>query len=259
MKIVIIEDEQNAIEKLERTLHRLGRPFQIVGKLKSVSASIEWLSNPVNTYDLILSDIQLSDGLSFEIYKALPITKPIIFITAFDEYALEAFKLNSIAYLLKPVSLPDLEESFDKLDTLQQNFSATQQQEQLATLQTALGMLQQSPYKERFMVKLGEHIRSVPAKEIEFLYAEGRTVFLITKQGQKFIIDYKLEQLEKFLNPTEFFRANRSFIVNINAIQKVLVYSQSRLKVEMNQEAPKEILVSRDKVPLFKEWFGGAE
>ena len=187
------------------------------------------------------------------------VTKPIIFITAFDEYALEAFKLNSIAYLLKPVSLSDLQESMDKLQTLKQSFSASDQQKQLMALQNALGMLQQNPYKERFMVKLGEHIRSVPTNQVEFFYAEGRTVFLITQQQQKFIIDYKLEQLEKFLNPAEFFRANRSFIVNINAIQKVLVYSQSRLKVEMKQEAPKEIIISRDKVPLFKDWFGGAE
>ncbi len=257
MKILIIEDEQNAVEKLERVLGRYDSSLEIVGRTKSISESVIWLENPKNSPDLILSDIQLTDGLSFEIFKQLEVKSPIIFITAFDEYALEAFKLNSIAYLLKPVSLADLSESMEKLKNLQSNFSASQQNQQLQALQNALGMIQQNPYKERFMVKLGEHIRSVPVERIEFFYAEGRTVFLITKNSKKFVIDYKLEQLEKFLNPTEFMRVNRSFILNIRAIKEVLVYSQSRLKVEMNLESPKEIIISRDKVGGFKEWFGG--
>ncbi|MGB0524979.1 MAG: LytR/AlgR family response regulator transcription factor [Flammeovirgaceae bacterium] len=258
MRALIIEDETNAAEKIQRLLRRYDPSIEVVGCLESISSSIDWLQNPNHEYDLILSDIQLTDGLSFDIFKQVEITKPIIFTTAFDEYALEAFKLNSIAYLLKPVTLDALAESMDKLETLKQSFSSEGQSAQLAALQQALGMIQQkNPYKERFMVKLGDHIRSIPTHKISFFYAEGRNVFLITDLQRKFIIDYKLEDLEGFLDPKAFYRVNRSFIVNIQGIKEVLVYSKSRLKVELLQEAPKEIIVSREKVSDFKDWFNG--
>jgi len=257
IRALIIEDEPNAAEKIQRLLYRYDRSIEVVASLESIADTVEWLQNPANKYDLILSDIQLTDGLSFDIFKQVAVDKPIIFTTAFDEYAIEAFKLNSIAYLLKPVNLEALTESMQKLETLRNAFSSNDQTAQLAALQQALGMIQKNPYKERFMVKLGDHIRSVPTDKIVLFYAEGRSVFLITENQRKFIIDYKLEELEGFLDPKQFYRANRSFIVNIQGIQEVLVYSKSRLKVELVQEFAKEIIVSREKVGDFKNWFNG--
>lgn len=258
MKALIIEDEPNAAEKIQRLLKRYDSSIEVVGCFESIAKSIEWLQNPNHEYDLILSDIQLTDGLSFDIFNQVEVTKPIIFTTAFDEYAIEAFKLNSIAYLLKPVTLEQLSESMQKLETLRQSFNSTGQSEQLMALQQALGMIQQkNPYKERFMVKLGDHIRSIPTDKVSIFYAEGRNVFLITNMQRKFIIDYKLEDLEGFLDPKDFYRVNRSFIVNIQGIKEVLVYSKSRLRVELFHEFPKEIIVSREKVTDFKNWFNG--
>ncbi|MEO1051622.1 MAG: LytTR family DNA-binding domain-containing protein [Bacteroidota bacterium] len=259
MRVLIIEDETPAAEKLERYLIKYDPNNQIIEKLDSVKSSITWLANNQDVIDLIFMDIQLIDGLSFEIFDEVRITKPIIFTTAFNDYAIDAFKVSSIDYLLKPVTFDDLSESLKKLESLRKNLAAATGDERIEDLNKVLANLHQKSHKTRFMVKLGEHIRSITVDRIALFFAEGRTVTLLTTDKRKFIVDYKMEDLESLLDPTLFNRVNRTFIVNINAISDVLVYSNSRLKVSTHPEFDKEIIVSREKVPQFKEWFNGLE
>ena len=252
MKVVIIEDEIPAAEKLERYLKRYDDEIEVLDKIQSVSKAVTWFKINHEKVELIFMDIELVDGQSFKIFEQVDITKPIIFTTAYDEYALQAFDVNSIAYLLKPYSLEDLSRAIDKFRQL--NSSATQEQD-LSALLKDIG--QAKNYKSRFMIKIGEHIRSVTIDDIVYFYAEGRNAYIINKQGRRLIIDYKLEELEEILNPAIFFHANRIYIVNINAITDVLVYSNSRLKVITEIKSEKEIIVSREKVAGFKKWFDG--
>jgi two-component system, LytTR family, response regulator len=255
MKVIIVEDEVPAAEKLERYLTKYDASIQVVARFDSVVSTVKWLSEHQEMLDLIFMDIQLVDGLTFQIFQQVEVRKPVIFTTAFNEYALDAFKVNSIDYLLKPITFTDLSASMKKLETLRKQFGNKGQSERV---QEALTSLERKKYKSRFMVKLGEHIRSITSDQITLLYADGRDVYLVTSQGRKFIIDYTLESLEDILDPKDFFRLNRTFIVNINAIKDVLVYSNSRLKITLHQEFDKEIIVSREKVNEFKDWFDGA-
>lgn len=256
MRVLIIEDEKPASEILIRLLHRYDSNIHIEGILESVQKTVEWFNNPLNHVDLIFMDIHLSDGLSFEIFNKVQVNIPVIFTTAYNEYAIQAFKVNSIDYLLKPINYDDLFHSLEKLESLRQNLSSASQRIKLEELNEAL-LHYRKTYKERFMVKLGERIKSVTTNKIVLFYAEGRTAFLLTEKGNRYIIDYKLEDLEEMLNPAEFFRISRSFIVNINKIQEVLVHSNSRLKIKLDQDFDREIIVSREKVQAFKSWFNG--
>jgi two-component system, LytTR family, response regulator len=256
MKVIIVEDEIPAAEKLERYLQKYDSSIQIVARFDSVQTSVSWLKESQDSIDLIFMDIQLIDGLSFQIFQQVTVHKPVIFTTAFNEFALDAFKVNSIDYLLKPITFTDLSASLKKLETLRQQFQWNKDQSD--RVEQVFSSLKTKEYKNRFMVKLGEHIRSITADQISLFYADGRDVYLVTTQNRKFIIDYTLEALEDILDPKNFFRLNRTFILNINAIKDVLVYSNSRLKITLQQEFDKEIIVSREKVGEFKEWFDGA-
>ncbi|UCG27711.1 MAG: response regulator transcription factor [Bacteroidales bacterium] len=258
MKVLIVEDEMPAAEKLERLLKQYDPDIEIAGRFDTVEKTVNWLKDMDNKADLIFLDIQLADGLSFEIFNQVQINEPIIFTTAYNEYAIEAFKVNSIDYLLKPITYDNLYRSMTKLERLRESLPTSKHRIQFEELSQALTQLQKN-YKTRFMVKVGEHIRSVTTDNISLFYAEGRTVFMLTGHGKRFIIDYKLEELESLLNPSRFYRVSRSFIVNINAITDVIMYSNSRLKVRLNQEFDKEIIVSREKVSQFKIWFDGLE
>ncbi|MEO5980093.1 MAG: LytTR family DNA-binding domain-containing protein [Chryseolinea sp.] len=255
MKVLIIEDEIPAAEKLERYLHKHDPSIEIVGIIDTASRATEWLKTPGNSPDLIFMDIQLKDGLSFQIFQQLQVTTPVIFTTAFNEFALDAFKVNSIDYLLKPITFTALADSLKKLDSLRQQFNANT--EQTERVKVAFSNLKIKDYKNRFMVKVGEHIKSITIDQISLFYADGRDIYLVTQQRRKFIIDYTLEGLESILDPQIFFRLNRTYIMNINAIKDVLIYSNSRLKIALNQEFDKEIIVSREKVGEFKDWFDG--
>lgn len=256
MKVLIVEDEAPAAEKLERYLRKFDSSIEIAARLDSVAAAVKWIDANHDDIDLIFMDVQLLDGLSFQIFSETDVRKPVIFTTAFNEFALDAFKANGIDYLLKPITFTDLATSLKKLENLKQQFgsSATQREKIERVLSTAAAR----EYKTRFMVKLGEHIRSITADNISLFYADGRDVYLVTAQNRKFIIDYTLEGLESILDPSIFFRLNRTFILNINAIKDVVVYSNSRLKIMLNQEFDKEMIVSREKVSEFKDWFDGA-
>ncbi len=256
MKVIIVEDEVPAAEKLERYLQKYDATIQIVARFDSVGTAVPWLKESQESIDLIFMDIQLIDGLSFQIFQQVQVRRPVIFTTAFNEFALDAFKVNSIDYLLKPITFTDLSSALKKFESLRQQFQSNADQSE--KIQQAVSGMKTREYKNRFMVKLGEHIRSITSDQISLFYADGRDVYLVTSQNRKFIIDYTLEALEDILDPRLFFRLNRTFILNINAIKDVLVYSNSRLKITLQQEFDKEIIVSREKVAEFKEWFDGA-
>ena len=256
MKVLIVEDEKPAVEKLEQMLIKYDPEIEISGVCTSVDQTVKWLNDPENQADLLFLDIQLTDGLSFEIFERTEVYTPVIFITAYNEYAIKAFKVNSIDYLLKPLNYYDLYRSMEKIKVLRENLPANKERIQYDELSRVLLQMNKS-YKTRFMVKIGDHIRSVKAENIDLFYAEGRIVYILTNKQNKYIIDFKLEELESSLDPNMFFRTNRSFIININAISDVVVYSKSRLKIELNREFEKEIIVSRDKVAYLKTWFEG--
>lgn len=253
MKVLIIEDEIPAAEKLERYLKRYDPEVEILDKLNSIKSSVHWLKAHQHEADLILLDIQLIDGKSFAIFEQVEVTIPIIFTTAFDDYAIKAFEVNSIAYLLKPITFDDLTIALDKYKRLEKKGN-----KELVHMSDVLKSLTNTKaYKSRFMVKIGEHIRSVTTDQIALFYADGRNAYIVNFDQRNLIIDYKLEELEDLLDPVLFFRANRTFIVSINAIKDVLVYSNSRLKIITELKLDKEIIVSREKVGAFKQWFDG--
>ncbi len=258
MNVLIVEDERPAAEKLELLIKRYDSSIVVADRIDNISQTVKWLQNEANAVDLIFMDIQLADGLSLEIFERVEVLTPVIFITAYQEYAIEAFKVNSIDYLLKPVTYDALHKSLEKIKTLKANLPDAKSQLQIEELSQALAQFQKN-YKTRFMVKVGEHIRSIKSEEILFLYADGRVVYIVTDAQKKYIIDYKLEDLEDLLDPNLFFRVNRSHILNINGIADVIVYSNSRLKIVPKFKFDSEIIVAREKVARLKYWFNGEE
>ncbi|MEM7298385.1 MAG: LytTR family DNA-binding domain-containing protein [Bacteroidota bacterium] len=256
MNILIIEDEIPAAEKLERLLLEYNDANNIVGKAGSIKKAVDLISSHRGQYDLVFMDIQLTDGKSFEIFKRTEVEKPVIFLTAFDQYAIEAFKVNGVDYLLKPLTFEALSNSLEKFEKLREQFQ--NKPLDLSMLAEALSKGSGKSYKSRFLVKVGDHIRSVITDDIAFFFAEGRTAFLVTKTKDKYVVDFKLETLEDILDPAMFLRVNRTFILNISSISDVLVYSNSRLRVSTFVDFDKEIIVSREKVGIFKDWYGGS-
>lgn len=248
MRILIIEDEQPAAERLETLLRQLVPGMQLLAVLRRVDEAIDWFTNTTAAPELIFTDVQLPDGLSFQIFNRFPPQVPVIFVTAFDQYALDAFRVNGIDYLLKPINVTELDRSLQR---------ARSRQAAPAKL-TELGkQWGQKAYKSRFMVKLGEHLRAVSVEQILLFYAEGRTVFLYTTEGRRFIVDFTLDQLEDALDPARFYRINRSFVVALHAIQEVVVYSSNRLRIVTQPAFAEELIVSREKVGPFKTWYEG--
>lgn len=250
MRVVLIEDEHLAADKLERYVQKYDASMRISARLSSISDAVFWFQNNQD-YDVVFMDIQLSDGLSFTIFNQVQITKPIIFTTAFDAYAIDAFKVNSIDYILKPIRFTDVSNAMEKLKKLPSIFSGNDH------VKKAVQGFTERKTKDRFLVRLGNHIHSIRTDQISLFYADGRTVYLITNEKRKFILDYKLERLVDVLNRADFFRVNRTFIINISDIKDVLLYSNSRLKISSDVFNEKDIIVSREKVAAFKQWFEG--
>lgn len=255
MNVVLIEDEAPAIDKLKHLLEKYDPAIRVVAELRDVSESIAWFREH-KEYDLVFSDIELTDGTSFQIFEKVEIEAPVILITAFDAYALEAFRLNSIDYLLKPITFEGLSASMEKVAVLKKQLGGLPSSLPLDQLSKLLNRMQRN-YKERFMVKIGDHIRSVKTPKICLFFADGRTVYLLNEEKRKYIIDYKLETLEDMLDPAMFFRVNRSILININYIDDVVIYSNTRLKILPSFPFEKEIIVSREKVQAFKTWLEG--
>ncbi len=253
MKAIIIEDESLARERLRDLIKRYDEEIQITQEFDSVEDSIDYLRLN-NNYDLLFLDIQLSDGLSFEIFNHLDINKPIIFTTAYEEYSIKAFKVNSIDYLLKPINYNDLHQALDKYHKVIKSRDGNLPFD-YSHLTNLLADATKK-YKKRFIVKLGSKIQFKEANEIAYLYAEGKIVYMVlTGSQKKYMIDHTLEALENYLlDPADFFRINRKFIVRINAIQEVKNFINNRLKVVVNFDADQEMIVSREKVSNFKKW-----
>ncbi|MBP6237195.1 MAG: response regulator transcription factor [Saprospiraceae bacterium] len=249
MTTIIIEDEKPAARMLQRKLEKLNIPVQVM--LHSVREAIEWFQQNPHP-DLIFLDIQLSDGLSFEIFEKVSIQSPIIFTTAYDEYALRAFKLNSIDYLLKPIDEDDLEVAVEKYRKTISPKPAIDMQ----MIRQLFTSSQAPEYKKRFSVKVGDHIKIIPIEEVELFYSEYKGTFIHTFEGRTFLLDTTLESLEKELDPTQFFRISRKYIIGHTALKDIVVYSNSRLKLTLKSYNKEEVIVSRERVGVFKEWLG---
>lgn len=251
MNIIIIEDEKPAARLLQRKVEKLG--LKINTLLHSVEEAIHWFTTN-NHPDLIFLDIQLSDGLSFEIFEAVSINSAVIFTTAYDEYALRAFKLNSIDYLLKPIDEDDLETAINKFK------SRTSASANLALDFELIKKMLVNPvdrhYKKRFTIKVGQQLKMISLEEIECFYSENKGTYLHTLDNRNYLLDLTLEQLESELDPTDFFRVSRKFIVPLKTIKEIQVYSNSRLKVILPSYNEEEVVVARERVNEFKEWLG---
>lgn len=248
MKSIIIEDEKPSARRLKRMLEKQG--VEVSSMLYSVKESVQWFKENPHP-DLIFLDIQLEDGLSFEIFEKINIQSAIIFTTAYDEYALKAFKLNSIDYLLKPIDEEELVSAIEKFKT--RNSSTSFDLEGLRQLLSE----QKNKYKTRFSIKVGQHLKFFEIDEITCFYSENKGIYLHTTAGRGYLMDTTLENLEKEVSPEKFFRINRKFIINLSAIQDIVHYSNSRLKIRLKDIADENIIVSRERVRDFKEWIGG--
>jgi DNA-binding LytR/AlgR family response regulator len=248
MKAVIVEDEKLAAERLEGLIKEIDPSWEIIARLASVEQSIKWLKN--NTADLIFLDIQLEDGLSFSIFDKIKIDTPIIFTTAYDQYAIRAFKLNSIDYLLKPIKKSELIESLQKFN----NFKTPYLMDYKEIFESILK--KEISYKKRFLIQYGQKIKRVDANEIAYFYAMEKNVFLMTFQKNTYPIDYTLDKLIQIIDPDKYFRINRKLIVNINSIKTMIPYSRSRIKLVLEPAEAKEIeaLVSVERSSDFKKW-----
>ena len=255
MNVLIIEDEYPAAERLHNMLIRVDGTIRVRAVLESVEAAIRWLRNRAAP-DLILSDIQLSDGLSFEIYEQVLVQSPIIFTTSYDEYAIRAFKHKSIDYLLKPIKFEELQRAIEKYRNFRQEFSEQNPAIRLEKLLDVLSHTGRSS-KKRFLVKKGEQLIPIADDDTAYFYTENELVYLTTHAGKKYVLDYTLEQLLTLLDPVRFFRINRQFIVSLGAVQQIHTYFSSRLKLQLQPAAGPEVLVSKGQVKRFKAWLEG--
>jgi DNA-binding LytR/AlgR family response regulator len=249
MNVIIIEDEKPSARRLQRMLKAV--EIEAETMLHSVEESIEWFQNNKHP-DLIFLDIQLSDGLSFEIFEAIEINSAVIFTTAYDEYALQAFKLNSIDYLLKPIDEDDLKTAVKK-------YKGISPQNQAVTLDfNDIKKLLVNPiereYKKRFSVKVGQHLKLINIEDIECIYSENKGTYVFTNEGRNYLLDSTLDQLEDDLEPHVFFRISRKYYININAIKDMVSYTNSRLQIKLNHYNEQQVIVARERVKDFKNW-----
>ena len=252
MKVLIVEDEPYARNELKRLLAKVPAEITVIECIDSVEDTVDWLRENAPP-DLLFLDIQLSDGLSFEIFSQVEVSVPVIFTTAYDEYAIKAFKVNSIDYLLKPIKLEDLTTAVKKFENLASRFGQSASGIKLEQIEKLLD-LQKPAYKARFIARVGDQIKHVEIKDVAYFKAEDNEVMLITNENNRYIIDYTLDQLVGLLNPDDFFRVNRSYIVTPPAIQKISKYFNSRLHLELRPAADDTVLISRVKVPEFMNW-----
>lgn len=252
MKILIVEDEELAVKKLQQTIALVDNSFEVAGITDSISNTVEWLQNN-EAPDLILMDIELADGQSFVIFERTNVISPVIFTTSYDEYALKAFKVNSIDYLLKPVQPEDLEVAFKKFKDLRSSSTSTVIQSLVKELQQKLVPKE---YRKRFLVKNGQKLVSIEIQDISYFYSDGRLNFFKTKDNKKFIVDYTMDELEEMLNPHDFFRVSRSFYISVPSVEKIDDYFGNRLILQLYPTTEKEVLVSRERVLAFKKWMG---
>ena len=250
MKVLLIEDELAAARRLTKIVQEIDPGVEVLDCLDSIEHSLNWLvENP--TPDLILMDIHLADGSSFEIFQHVRINSPVIFITAYDQYAIQAFKVNAVDYLLKPIKREELEEALARVKRLRKK-------EQIDYEQLAQAM-QQGSWNKRFLIRIGQNFRVIELKEAAYFYTESKITFLIARGGKRYPLDYSLEKLEELLPADQYFRINRQFIVGIEAIQEMYSVSKSRVKLVLDPPSNMDTIVSTERSPVFKKWLTGHE
>jgi two-component system response regulator LytT len=253
MKILIVEDEELAVKKLQKNLLAVSETAKVVGVTDSIKSTVEWLQDNPQP-DLILMDIELADGQSFEIFNLTEVKSPVIFTTSYDEFALKAFKVNSLDYLLKPVQKEELQAALNKYQKLKQGAGGD------INLETLVKELQQKlkpkTFRKRFLVKHAQKLASVEIDDISYFYSDGRLNFFKTNDNKKYVVDYTMDELEDMLDPEVYFRISRSFYVSINSVDKIDDYFGNRLILGLKPVVDKEALVSREKVTDFKNWLG---
>jgi two-component system response regulator LytT len=256
MKILIVEDEELAVKKLKKVLSEMTVASEITGVTDSIKSTVAWLNaNPAP--DLILMDIELSDGQSFAVFDQIVVKSPVIFTTSYDEYALKAFKVNSIDYLLKPVQKEELQLALDKYMQLRQSSGGVMPEPSINDLMRELQhKLQPKEYRKRFLVKQAQKLVSIQTDDIAYFYSDGRLNFFKTKDNKKFVVDYTMDELEDMLDAEKYFRISRSFYVSISCINQINDYFGNRLILHLKPEIDKEVVVSREKVTEFKKWMG---
>ena len=247
MKAAIIENEVLSQEKLISLLHSIDSSIEVIAKLESVKESIEWLKN--NTPDILFVDVELNDGISFQIFDHIQVKCPIIFITAYDQYAIRAFQISSLDYLLKPIQKDSLASSLIKFYKNKSQDALLMDYQLQETRQ-----VYRHKYKSRFMTKIGDVYNFIPVKDIAFFYLDRGGTALVTWTNKKYYIDYNLDELESTLDPDYFYRINRSFINHIDSIEQVIRFSNRRLKIVIKNNEDKEVIMSREKVTDFKSW-----
>jgi DNA-binding LytR/AlgR family response regulator len=247
MNCLIVEDEKIAAERLVGLIKKYDPSIDISEIVQSVKNAVQWL-NTHQAPDLIFMDIQLADGLSFEIFEQTIVKTPVIFTTAYDEYALKAFKVNSIDYLLKPVDLNELKNAIDKYK--EKNSAKEIPAQVFDSIMQSLT----KKYKDKFVINVGEHIKVFIVEDIQCFYSLEKFTFLQNNSGRDYAVNYSLDQLEDLLDPSQFFRINRKFIVSLSAIADIISYSNSRLKVKLNSNESDDLIVSRERVQDFKKW-----
>lgn len=248
MTILLIEDEKAAARRLQKMILKIEPGVKIPEAIDSIEGALQWLvANPAP--DLILMDIELADGKSFEIFHHHKIISPVIFCTAFDQYALEAFKHHGAAYLLKPIKQEELEEAVSRtLKTVKQGIDYNR-------LAEAMSVRKQ--YQKRILVRLGQRYKSIPTEDIAYIFTESKNVLAMTKAGKDIPLDQSMEQMETLLDPEKFFRINRKIIVNIDAIDNMYAWSRSRIKLELTPENNMEAIVATERAGNFKAWLEG--
>lgn len=246
MKVLIIEDEARAARKLQELILEIAPQMQIEMVIETVRESIDFLSK--NKVDLIFSDIQLADGISFEIYQKVTVNCPIIFTTAYDQYAIKAFETKGIDYLLKPIQKDRLQKAIEKFEELKTNIDIKQ----------VLELIQKPDknFKKRFMIKVGEKIKTFTTDEINAFYSLEKGTYLLTNTGRNYVVDFSLEEVNNLLDPEQFFRINRKIIVNLSGIEEIISHTNSRLKLVVPNLELDEVIVAREKVNEFKTWVG---
>jgi DNA-binding LytR/AlgR family response regulator len=253
MTILIVEDEELAAKKLQKILFTIDPGATISGITDSIKGTVEWLQeNPQP--DLILMDIELSDGQSFEVFNLTEVKSPVIFTTSYDEFALKAFKVNSLDYLLKPVQKDELQAALNKYQKLKGNSQGDMNIDHL--VKELQRKLKPVSYRRRFLVKHAQKLISVEVGEIAYFYSDGRLNFFKTTDNKKYVVDYTMDELEEMLDPDRYFRISRSFYVSINSVDKIEDYFGNRLILALKPAVEKEALVSREKVTEFKNWLG---
>jgi two-component system response regulator LytT len=251
MKILIIEDEQAAVRRLQKLLSEMDASNEVIGALSTIEATVQWL-NENAAPDLILMDIHLADGSSFEIFEKAEVMSPVIFATAFDEYALKAFKVNAIDYLLKPIKAVELEQALQKVAKKPKKVDSG---DNLLQKLTEAGFIKKH---RRVLVRMGQSIKLVDLDQVSFFYSKDKISFAVMPGNKRFPLDQSLDQIEHDLDASRFFRINRQFIVRMDAIDEMIAYSKSRVKLKLNPPSEEEAIVSKERSPDFKKWLLGS-